>query len=175
MKRLLRWLHHLEDGLIIVVLCSMVLLAVLQIILRNFLGLGLTWIDPLLQNGVLWIGMLGAMIASRNDGHIQIDLGSRYLSPLGRRLMSLGTDLFTALICVLVAWHSFHYVRDEAAFPMMAFGSVPAWWLQVIIPFGFALIALRFATLFVLGLAGRRPLHRPAADDIAAQSEEGQP
>lgn len=175
MTRLLRWLHHLEDGLIVVVLCSMVLLAVLQIILRNFFGLGLTWIDPLLQNGVLWIGMLGAMIASRNDGHIQIDLGSRYLSPLGRRLVSLATDLFTALICVLVAWHSFHYVRDEAAFPMMAFGSVPAWWLQVVIPFGFALIALRFAALFALGLIGRRPLHRPAADELLEDSDEVRP
>lgn len=175
MTRLLRWLHHLEDGLIIVVLCSMVLLAVLQIVLRNFFGLGLTWIDPLLQNGVLWIGMLGAMIASRNDGHIQIDLGSRYLSPLGRRLMSLATDLFTALICLLVAWHSFHYLRDEAAFPMMAFASVPAWWLQVIIPFGFALISLRFVVLFALGLVGRRPMHRDARNALADQPDEVQP
>lgn len=172
MRRLLRWLLHLEDGLIVAVLCSMMLLAVAQIVLRNFFGLGLTWVDPLLQNGVLWIGMLGAMIASRDDGHIQIDLGSRYLSPLGRRLVLLATDLFTTLICALVAWFSFHYVRDEAAFPMMAFGNVPAWWLQVIIPAGFALIAVRFGILFILGLLGRRPLRRGAQGSVTSTDRD---
>ena len=159
MRPALRWLHRVEDALIVGVLCLMVGLGVLQIVLRNFFGVGLIWIDPLLQNAVLWIGMLGAMIASRNDGHIHINLTSRYLSALGRRLVSLCTDLFTAVVCLLAGWYSLRYVRDEAAFPIMAFGNVPAWWLQVIIPLGFCLIALRYLLLFSLGLAGRRPLN----------------
>ncbi len=154
---LLRWLHRLEDALIVVVLLSMVVLAVTQILLRNLNGTSLMWVDPLLQNGVLWIGMLGAMIASRNDSHIRIDLASHYLSPAWQRGLSVLVDLFTSAVCAVVAWFSLATVREEATLGLKAFGSVPSWWLQGIIPLGFALIALRYAVLFVLNLIGRRP------------------
>jgi len=157
MNSLLRWLHRLEDALIVIVLVGMVLLAVTQILLRNLNGTSLVWVDPLLQNGVLWIGMLGAMIASRNDEHIRIDIASHYLSPFWRRGLSLLVDLFTSGVCAVVAWFSLHSVRDEASLGMNAFSGITAWWLQVIIPVGFALIALRYAVLFVLNMAGRRP------------------
>lgn len=157
MNTLLRWLHRLEDALIVIVLVGMVLLAVTQILLRNLNGTSLVWVDPLLQNAVLWIGMLGAMIASRNDEHIRIDIASHYLSPLLRRALSLLVDLFTCAVCAVVAWFSLHSVSDEASLGMNAFSGIPAWWLQIIIPVGFTLIALRYAVLFVLNMAGRRP------------------
>ena len=154
---LLRWLHRLEDALIVIVLLGMVVLAVTQILLRNLNGTSLMWVDPLLQNGVLWIGMLGAMIASRNDSHIRIDLASHYLSPVWQRGFSVLVDLFTSAVCAVVAWFSLATVREEATLGLKAFASVPSWWLQGIIPLGFALIALRYAVLFVLNLIGRRP------------------
>lgn len=154
---LLRWLHRLEDALIVIVLVGMVLLAVTQILLRNLAGTSLIWVDPLLQNAVLWIGMLGAMIASRSDGHIRIDLASHYLSRNWLRGLSVLVDLFTSAVCALVAWFSLQSVREEAMLGLQAFAGVPAWWLQSIIPLGFGLIALRYAVLFLLNMAGRRP------------------
>lgn len=154
---LLRWLHRLEDALIVIVLLGMVVLAVAQILLRNLTGTSLIWVDPLLQNAVLWIGMLGAMIASRNDSHIRIDLASHYLPPAWQRGLFMLVDLFTSVVCAVVAWFSFVTVREEAMLGLKAFASVPSWWLQSIIPLGFALIALRYAVLLLLNLIGRRP------------------
>src|SRR5699024_1211925 len=65
--------HNVEDAMIVFVLLGMVALAVVQIVARNWLDSSFVWIDPLLQNAVLWIAMLGAMIASRNDEHIRIN------------------------------------------------------------------------------------------------------
>ena len=46
LRRVHRALHHIEDGLIVAVLLFMILLAVAQIVLRNFFGTSLVWIEP---------------------------------------------------------------------------------------------------------------------------------
>lgn len=171
---LIRVLHWFEDALIVLVLAGMILLAVTQILLRNFAGVGLVWVDPLLQNGVLWIGMLGAMIASRNDDHIRIDVLSHYLPVAAMRWMAVLVDLFTAVVCGVAGWYGVNALRDEMAFgsTLLSIGNmnVPGWWLQVIIPLGFASIALRYATLTVMGAAGRRPAQKSAPGAEAGTS-----
>ncbi len=157
MKTLLRWLHRLEDGLLVIILGSMVLLAVVQILLRNMLGIGLVWADPLLHNAVLWIGLVGAMIAARQDSHIRIDLLPRVLAGTPRRVLAIIGYLATSAICALVAWHSLGYVIDEAAMPIMVFARVPSWWLQTVIPVGFAVMALRYGALAAGSLLGEMP------------------
>ncbi|MBQ0752742.1 MAG: TRAP transporter small permease [Gammaproteobacteria bacterium] len=157
MRRVIRWMHFFEDGLIVAVLLFMVLMGVLQIILRNFFGTSLVWIEPFLQNAVLWIGLLGAMIASRRDEHIRIDIASHYLPASVQRWLAVLVDFFTSGICALVAWHSFFFVLGEREFPTSGFAGVPSWVLQAIIPLGFAMIAGRYAILLVLDLLNRRP------------------
>ncbi|MCK2169380.1 TRAP transporter small permease subunit, partial [Thalassospira xiamenensis] len=113
MRRLLSWLHRLEDGLIVAILLGMVLLAVVQIGLRNMAGVSLIWVEPLLRNAVLWIGLLGAMIASRRDEHIRIDLLGQWLPKSFQPWITGTVDLFTAAICTLVAWYSIGFVIEE--------------------------------------------------------------
>ena len=157
LHRLHRTLHQIEDGLIVAVLLFMVLLAVAQIVLRYFFGTSLVWIEPLLQNAVLWIGLLGAMIASRNDEHIRIDVASSLLPEKYHPFLTTVVDLFTAFICVLVAWYSVGFVIEEYDYAGAAFANVPSWLLQSIIPVGFSVMALRYVVLFALGLLGKRP------------------
>ncbi|HCD75819.1 MAG TPA: TRAP transporter small permease [Alcanivorax sp.] len=160
MRRLLFWLHRFEDGLIVTVLLGMVLLAVAQIGLRNFGGVSLVWAEPLLRNAVLWIGLLGAMIASRKDEHIRIDLAANFLPERWLPWVTGVVDLFTAGICVLTGWYSVQFVIEEYQFGATAFAGVPSWLLQAVIPLGFTVMALRYLVLFGLGLRGRRPSMR---------------
>lgn len=156
--RVLRWLHRIEDGVIIAILFLMVALAVAQIFLRNVMGTSVVWIDPMLQNSVLWIGVLGAMIASRKDEHIRVDLVSHYLSDRWKRWLILVVDLFTCGVCGVVAWYSANYLSQNAGYLSPAFGNVPGWMAQIIIPFGFAVISVRYAWLCFLGILGKRPV-----------------
>ena len=67
-------LHRIEDGILVAILCLMIGLAALQIVLRNFLGAGIVYADMLVRILVLWIGLVGAMVAARQNKHISIDV-----------------------------------------------------------------------------------------------------
>lgn len=149
-------LHRLENIALISSLISMLGIAVLQIFLRNFFDSGFLWGESFLRILVLWVAMLGAMVATREKNHISIDAMSRYLSHRLQKVSRLLTDLFSAGICGTVAWYSFAYVQLEYEDQAIAFAEVPVWLCQSILPVGFAVIALRFAISAVEALAGKR-------------------
>ena len=74
-------LEKLEDFLLPALFILTLLLSVLQIILRNVFSSGLVWADPLLKIMVLWLGMFGALYATRKRRHIKIDILKHYLKP----------------------------------------------------------------------------------------------
>ncbi|MFQ5804565.1 MAG: TRAP transporter small permease, partial [Candidatus Methylomirabilales bacterium] len=68
------FLAKLEQILIVTILTVTVLLAFLQVLLRNLGGIGLPWVEILLRNLVLWLGMAGASLATKQGRHIRIDV-----------------------------------------------------------------------------------------------------
>lgn len=141
---LLRLLHRAEDSLLVGALVSMLTMALVQILLRNFLDAGLLWAESFLRILVLWVAMLGAMVATRESNHIAIDLVSRFLPDGYRKLSTLVSYLFSAGICGAVAYHAVLFIQFEYEDQTIAFASVPTWVCQSIIPFGFSIMALRF-------------------------------
>lgn len=136
-----------EDFILVSLLLTMISMAVLQIFLRNFFDSGIVWGDAMVRILVLWIGLIGAMAASRTDNHISIDIISRYL-PLGiKRFTSLAVYIFTAAVTAAMAFYSARFVAMEKADQLIAFANVPAWICQLIIPVAFTVICLRY-TLF---------------------------
>jgi TRAP-type C4-dicarboxylate transport system permease small subunit len=131
---------------------AMILLAPLQILLRGIFDTGIAWTDPLLRVLVLWVGLLGALVASRDGRQIRIDVLSRVLSGRARAAAGALTSLFTASVCGLVSFHAARFVASEREYGVIAFSGVPAWALESIIPFAFGAIALRYAMTFVVDL-----------------------
>jgi C4-dicarboxylate transporter, DctQ subunit len=147
---ILRLVYGIENGLLVLALSVMIFLSFGQIVLRNVFSASLAWIDPLLRYLVLWVGMLGAMVATREDNHISIDVISFFLPGRGRVMVRIVTDLFTAGICGVLAYAGVLFVRDEMSMGMEAFDGVPNWVIEVILPFAFAVIAIRYAIYFGL-------------------------
>ena len=138
-------LHRIEDTLLVTILLAMVTLAFSQIVMRNFLGTGSIWLDPLLRVLVLWVGLLGALVATRQNKQISVDVLTRFLPERLKMISDIITRTFAAIISAIIAWHSFLFLIDEWNSGVMAFASVPAWLPESIIPIGFAVIALRYA------------------------------
>lgn len=136
-------IHRTEDILLALLLGSLVLLAPLQIVLRNFFNAGWIWADPFLRVLVLWVALLGALAASRHDKQIAVDAVSKFLPPRKKATLGVLTGLFTSFVCAVVAYHSWLFVAGEREFGSKAFGDVPAWLCQSVIPFAFAMIAVR--------------------------------
>jgi TRAP-type C4-dicarboxylate transport system permease small subunit len=137
-------LPRIEEALLALLLGGMILLAALQIGLRSLLGTGLPWADPLLRVLVLWVGLLGAVTASREGRHITVDVVSRMLPARARAAAGVVTGLFTAGVAAALAWHGARFVASERQFGSMAFSGIPAWGLESVIPGAFALIAVRY-------------------------------
>ena len=143
-------LLKIEDGMLISMLLIAIVLAVVQIFLRNFFDSGIVWADVLLRIIVLWIGMFGAMYASRNNEHINIEIGIKHLSAKIKPYVQAIVFLFTSVVCAIVAWYSFEFVVLEYQDGAMAFSKVPVWLTEVIIPIAFANISLRYLILIAL-------------------------
>ena len=73
LSQLLRFIHLLEDTLLITLLVSMMVLASGQIILRNFFDQGFLWIDPLLRVLVLEVLAEAARLALDLLGVADVD------------------------------------------------------------------------------------------------------
>lgn len=148
-KQVIGFLQRVEDSLLALLLTSMIGIAALQVVLRNFFDSGLYWGDSAVRVMVLWVAMLGAMVASRNDEHIRIDLAGRYLPERVRPHVARVVNFAVfALLCVF-AWYSAEFVRYEYEDQTVAFASVPAWMCELIMPVGAAVMAIRYALLTV--------------------------
>ena len=137
-------IHRLEDGALMLALVSILVMALIQIVLRNVFDSGLLWAESFLRILVLWIAILGAMVATRERNHISIDLLSRLLPPqyfVPLRVVSL---LFAAVLCTTVAYHCVVFIGYEYEDGTIAFAAVPVWLCQSIMPIGFGVMALRF-------------------------------
>ncbi|WP_321531916.1 TRAP transporter small permease [uncultured Desulfuromonas sp.] len=143
-----RMLRGIEDTLLAVLLAVMVILAVGQIVQRNLFDSGFVWTDELLRILVLWLTVIGALVASRTDQHIRMDVLVRFVPSALQGPLRRVVFVATAVVCGVLAWHSYQFVHIEAEYGSVLLGGYPSWWFQCVIPIGFALICWRY-----LGLA----------------------
>lgn len=150
----LRALARLENAILVVLLSGMILLAAVQILLRNFLDMGLAWGDQALRVLVLWVGLIGGVVASRENKHINVDVFLRLLGGRARVASQGLIGFFTAAVCTVVAFYAGRFVRLDYQSGILTFAGVPVWMVELILPVGFGLIALRY-TLFTVAQLNR--------------------
>ena len=147
-NKIILLVNKIEDGMLVFILSTMILLAIFQIISRNLFAEGVVWIDPLLRLLVLWVGLAGAIVATRTDHHIRIDVFIKYLPKSIQPYIQRTVYLFTIAICLLIAWHAARFISSEYEYDTMVFAGVPVWLAGLIIPVSFTLIAVRYILLF---------------------------
>ena len=143
--RLDRFISHIEKALLSVMLAAMIFLAFLQIVLRNFFDTGLPWGDSLVRYLVLWVGFIGAALATREGSHINIDVLSRWLPGVSKTVNLLVVHFFSAVVCAILAYASLVFVRNERLMGGTVFFDLPLWLLQLVLPATFVLMAIRYA------------------------------
>ncbi|MFZ8973991.1 MAG: TRAP transporter small permease [Pseudomonadales bacterium] len=154
-SRGLRLFSQIENLVLLATFASTLSLAILQIVLRNFFDIGLIWLESFLKMQVLWLAMLGAMVATREQQHIRIDLLTRFVEGLWSRWLAFIVASFAALVSTLATYACWTLVQFEYEDQMIAFGIVPVWVCQLILPIGFGVMTLRFAGAASRALLGR--------------------
>ena len=147
MSRWQRWdeaLGRVEKFLVVAMLGIMILMAFLQIILRNVFSTGISWGDPLVRYLVLWVGFIGAGVATKEGKHITIEVFARWFSGHGSRYLKALPHLVSAFVCSMLTFAGWTFVQNEAQMGGTAFLKIPVWIPQLIIPICFTLMTLRF-------------------------------
>jgi len=136
--------ERLEEIVLVSLVVLMVLLGFLQILFRNLISIGIIWIDPVVRHLVLWIALLGASIATRENRHISIDILSGRISPDRYARIQGGMQLFSALVCLLLVQPAIQFLQnDYEAGKTLAFG-IPLWVSQAVMPVMMTVIGVRF-------------------------------
>jgi len=148
LRSALSWLDGagrlIENIVLVTLLSGMILLAVSQIVLREVFDSGIIWADQLVRLIVLWLAMMGAIAACREDRHIRIDALSHLFPDSVISGIRIVVDLFAAGVCAVIAWHAYRYLQLEIEFEDTVLINTPAWIVHVIIPVGFAVFSYRF-------------------------------
>lgn len=143
-ERLDAAIGRLEMALVVVSLGLMMVIAFAQIALRNVMGIGLSWSEHLVRYLVLWVGFIGASLATREGRHITIEAVPLRPSASGRRYLAAVSQLCAVLVCAAMTWAAVKFVRDDAQIGHRTFLDLPTWVLESIIPAAFAVMSLRF-------------------------------
>ena len=137
-------INRVEQILVAALLTMMILLAFSQIVLRNFFDTGIAWGDALVRYLVVWVGFVGAAIATKEGKHITIDVLSRWITGVGRSTIQTISHLSSAAICGLLTWAGIKFIWFEAQMGGTAFFKLPVWVPELIIPVTFGLMTLRY-------------------------------
>jgi len=151
-NKAVRIIHTFENWVLVTVTSLIVLLSGVQIILRNFFDSGIAWIPPMLGVLVIWVGLLGALIATRNNAHIKINILTTYLRDQYKPIAFALSHLFSAAILVVLTYYSFEFVNLNVETGSTAFGEVPVWVTQSILPVTCLLMSLRYMAYTVINV-----------------------
>jgi len=72
--RALDWLRRIVDGVLVILLCSMVGLIMFQILGRYVFNYSISWSEEAANFALVWMTMLGAGLAMRTRSHVGIDI-----------------------------------------------------------------------------------------------------
>jgi C4-dicarboxylate transporter DctM subunit len=148
-RRLRLFLRHVAvetgNGAVVIVLLAMVALPTAAALWRRVTGQSLVSAAVLVQHLTLWIGFLGALLATRAAKHLH--LTTLDLVPAGRPrdLVKLGTSWVAAGVCAVLAFASAKLVRAETEGSRQIVAGIPFWWSMTVMPVACGAMALVFA------------------------------
>ena len=132
----------LERWALVLIVLAMVILPALEAAWRRLTGSGVPGAAVYTEHLTLWVGFLGAMLATATGHHLAlstVDLLPERLRQLARAFGSA----VTTLVCALLAYASVDMVMADKGRVDTLAGGVPEWWFEIIMPIGFAAMAVR--------------------------------
>lgn len=153
-----RRIQQVEVWVCLLALAVMVFLAFAQVILRQIAGGAIpfaqpvAWFDNIARHMVIWVGVLGASLATAEGRHISIEAVPKLLGPAARRKVDVLVNLTAAAACAVLLVLSLIYLQrvqlpNEAhLFIIEALDwKIYRWPFLVVVPIGLALMTWRFS------------------------------
>jgi tripartite ATP-independent transporter DctM subunit len=136
---------RLEDSVATLIAVAVVVLPLAEIVARRFFEGGVPGSGPFTLHLTLWVGMLGAAIASRDGKLLTLATGS--LIPEGplRKVAQIAGNAVGVLVATVLAVGGLELLNLYREVGNVIALDVPVWVGTLIFPLAFGLIALRLA------------------------------
>ena len=119
---------RISEGILAFLLASMLCLVLLNVILRYGFGTGISASEELSRTFFVWIVFLGAVIATRDRSHLNVDSLVASLPRQGRIFCAFLSDLIVIVCCALIFMGTWRQHEVSASTLSMVVG-MPMIWL----------------------------------------------
>jgi tripartite ATP-independent transporter DctM subunit len=157
----------LENGLLAALFALTIGLPLAEIALRATLRTGIEGVAALVQNLTLALGMLGAVIAARDQRLLSLAVATLYAGPAAAAAR-FASGVVSAAVSAMLALAAADFVAIERASGSTLTYGIPVWIAEAPLPLGFAAIALRLVWHAAPGPRGRLAAFVLAATAAAA-------
>jgi C4-dicarboxylate transporter, DctQ subunit len=141
----MRWLEHLEEGLVMFLMAAMTVVSFGQVIARYVFNYSFVWALELTGVMFAWLIFIGMSYGVRVGAHIGVDAALKLLGPRASRVVGTVAALLCLVYALIVAWGGYQYVSKMYDVSiMMQDMPVQQWIPRAVMPLGFALLAWRF-------------------------------
>ena len=136
----LRYFHHGENAVVTVALAALIVLPLAESVMRKTLHLGLSGSTALVQHFTLILGVIGGVIAARENRLMPLSTLATLLKGKKKAAALIFSGACSAAVVAALSWASWQFVLSEKpAGKILAYG-IPVWVMQLVMPLGFALL-----------------------------------
>ena len=151
-----RFVTHLEEGIVSLLLVVMTLVVFVEVVLRFGFSTGMIWSDEFVLHLSAWMVLLGASYGVKVGSHIGVDAVVRLLPTAAKRAVTLVAILLCLIYCWLFIQGSWVYLHKVYRIGLQLEDlPVEKWVAHSILLIGFVLLAIRFVFLGVHVLQGK--------------------
>jgi TRAP-type C4-dicarboxylate transport system permease small subunit len=138
-------LRDAEKIICVVLFLGMTLLGFANVLVRYLTNYSFAASEELLTNGFLILTIFGAAIAARGGDHLAVTLVYDLLPAGPRKVLWWFSVAMSVLLLGLSAWYCWQLVVNQQTSGIRSYGlRIPAWYYSAALPFGFALIIVRY-------------------------------
>ncbi|MEK7705921.1 MAG: TRAP transporter large permease subunit, partial [Myxococcota bacterium] len=141
--RIRRGFRHGERWLTVVIIVAMAILPTLEAVSRRLGVAGIPGSLLFTQHLTLWIGFLGALLASGSGKHLALASGA-LLPETWRGPARIYVGALSAGVTAILTYASALLVQADATMPRTLPGGIPEWTSELVMPVALALMAVRF-------------------------------
>ena len=140
------WRSYLRNGenmLVVLSLAGLMVLPLTEVLLRAFSLTGLSGSSSFVQHFTLMVGMFGGAIAAREGRLLALSTVATFMKGRFKAAAMIYSGSVAVAISVLLCDASVKFLLTEKiGGKLLAFG-IPIWVIQLILPLGFGLVAIR--------------------------------
>lgn len=132
-----------ENLLVVLALALMLVVPLAEILLRKFFHTGIVGSTSIVQHLTLIVGMLGGALAAREGRLLALSTATNYFKGGWKIFAAIFGNGFAAAVSLFLCVASARFIADTMGLNKILAYGIPVWVVQLFLPLGFGLVALR--------------------------------